>query len=83
MTAIGYILDTEEIVKASCSNFQHHGVAAFILSEISPLPPALSPKDIAGGQTQALNLRQITSKNCRPVESNEDSAHESLWDSKN
>jgi hypothetical protein len=33
MTAVGYILDTEEIVEASCSLFQHDGAAAFKLSE--------------------------------------------------
>jgi len=33
MTAVGYISDTEEKVKASWSNFQHDGAAAFKLSE--------------------------------------------------
>jgi hypothetical protein len=33
MTTAGYISDTEEIVKASWSIFQHNGVAAFKLSE--------------------------------------------------
>jgi hypothetical protein len=42
MTAVGYISDPEEIVQASWSLFQHNGVAAFKLSERSPLPPALS-----------------------------------------
>jgi len=42
MTAVGYILDTEEIVKASWSLFQHDGAAAFKLSEWLPLPSALS-----------------------------------------
>jgi len=49
MTAIGYISDTEEIVKASWSLFQHDGVPAFKLSERSPLPPPLSAKDLPGG----------------------------------
>jgi hypothetical protein len=49
MTAVGYISDTEEIVKASWLFFQHDGAAAFKLSERSPLPPALSAKDIPGG----------------------------------
>jgi len=49
MTAAGYISNTEEIVKASWSNFQHDGAAAFKLSERSPGPPALSPKDLTGG----------------------------------
>jgi len=49
MTAIGYISVTEEIVKASWSNFQHDGAAAFTLSERSPLPPTLSAKYFPGG----------------------------------
>jgi hypothetical protein len=49
MTGVGYISDTEEIVKASWSLFQHAGVAAFTLSESSSLPPALSAKDLPGG----------------------------------
>jgi len=44
MTAVGYISDTEEIIKAYWSLFHHHGAAAFKLSERSPLPPALSAK---------------------------------------
>jgi hypothetical protein len=57
MTAIGYISDTEEIIKACWSLFQHDGGAAFKLSERSPLPPALSAKDLPGGRTQILNDR--------------------------
>ena len=49
MTAMGCILDMEEIVKASWSLFQHEGEAAFKLSERSPLPPPLSAKDLPGG----------------------------------
>jgi hypothetical protein len=52
MTAVGYILDTEEIVKASWSLFQHDGAAAFKLSQRSPWPPALSANDLPGGRTQ-------------------------------
>jgi hypothetical protein len=33
MAAIAYIVDTQEIVKASWSHFQHDGAAAFKLSE--------------------------------------------------
>jgi hypothetical protein len=33
MSAIGYISDTEEIIKVSWSLFQHEGEAAFKLSE--------------------------------------------------
>jgi hypothetical protein len=56
MTTVGYISDTEEIVKASWSFFQHDGAAAFKLSERSPLPPALSAKDLPGGRTQILKV---------------------------
>ena len=47
MTAVGYISDTEEIIKASWSLFQHDGAAAFKLSERSPLAP-LSAKEFPG-----------------------------------
>jgi len=43
-------------MNASWSNIQHHGAAAFKLSERSPLPPALSAKDLPGGQSQVLNV---------------------------
>jgi hypothetical protein len=59
MTAVGYISDSQEIVKASWSNFHHDGAAAFKLSEKSPVPPALSAKDLPGGRTQVLNDRRI------------------------
>ena len=59
MTAVGYILDTEEIVNASWSLFQHDGVAGCKLSERSPLPPPFSAKDLPGGRTQILIVRRI------------------------
>jgi len=80
MTTIGYISDTEEIVKASWSLFQHDGVAAFKLSERSPLPPPLSAKDLPGGRTQILNVRRIRRINRHPVQSDEDSAPEGISD---
>jgi hypothetical protein len=49
MTAVGYISNTEDIIKASWSNFQHDGSAALKLSERSHLPPALSATDLSGG----------------------------------
>ena len=73
-------MDTEEIVNAFWSLFQHDGAAAFKLSERSPLPPLLSAKDLPGGRSQILNVRQIRRINCRPVESDEDSACESISD---
>jgi len=59
MNAVGYISDTEEIVNAIWSLFQHDGAAAFKLSERSPLQPPLSAKDLPGGQTQILNVCRI------------------------
>jgi len=80
MTAVGYISDTEEIVKSSRSLFQHDGAAAFKLSERSPLPTALSAKDLPGGRTQIVNVRCIRRTNGHPVDSDEDSAPESISD---
>jgi len=80
MTAVGYISDTEEIVKAFWSLFQHDGAAAFKLSEISTLPPPLSAKDLPGGWTQILNVRRIRRINQHPVESDDDSAPDSISD---
>ena len=57
MTTIEYISDTEEIIKASLSNVQHAGAAAYPLSERSRLPPALSAHDLPGRRTQVLNVR--------------------------
>jgi hypothetical protein len=78
MTAVGYISDPQDIVKASWSLFQHDGVAAFKLSERSPLPPTLSAKELPGGRTQILNVRRIRRMNRQPVESDEDSAPENI-----
>jgi len=80
MTAVGYISDTEAIVKASWSLFQHDGAAAFKLSERSPLPPPLSAKNFPGGRPQILHVRRIRRVNCHPVESDDDSAPESISD---
>ena len=83
MTAVGYISDTEEIVKASWSNFLHDGAAAFTLSEKSPVPPALSAKILPGGQTQILNVCQIKRIDCHLAETAEESSPESIADTEN
>jgi len=57
LTAVGYISDMEIIIQASWSLFLHDGAAAFKLSERSPLPTALSSKDLPGGRTQRSNVR--------------------------
>jgi hypothetical protein len=81
ITTVGYISDTEEIVKPSWSLFQHDGAAAFKLSERSPLPPALSGKELPGGRTPIFNVRRIRRINHHPVESDEDCAPESISNS--
>jgi len=80
MTGVGSISDTEEIVKASLSLFQHNCVAAFKLSERSPLPPALSAKDLPGGRTRILNVRRFRRINSHPVERDEDCTPEVISD---
>jgi hypothetical protein len=77
---VEYISDTEEIVKASWSLFQHDGAAAFTWSERSSLPPPLSAKDLPGGQTPIFNVRRIRRINCHPVDGDQDSAPECLSD---
>jgi hypothetical protein len=49
MTAVGYIYDMEEIVKAFWALPQFDGAATITMSERSPVPPALSAKDPPGG----------------------------------
>jgi len=80
MTAVEYISDMEEIVKSSWSLCQPAGAAVFKLSERSPLPPALSAKNLPRGRTQIMNVRRIRRFNLHSVESNEDSAPESISD---
>jgi len=80
MNAVGYISDTEEIIKAPWSLFQYDGAAASQLSERTPLSPPLSAKDLPGGRTQILNVRRMRRINCHPGESNEDSTPESVSD---
>jgi len=80
MTAVGYISDREEYVKASWSPFQFDGAAAFTLCERSPLLPPLSAKDRPGGRTQVFNVRHIGRINRHPVDSDGDGAPESVSD---
>jgi len=80
MPTVGYISDTEEIVIASWSLFQHDGAAAFKLSKRSPLPLPLSAKNLPGGRTQILHVSRIQRINRHPVNSDQDSAPESILD---
>jgi hypothetical protein len=77
---MGYISDTDKTVKASWSLFQHDGMAAFKLSERSPLPPPLSSKNLPGGGTQMLNVRPIWRINHHRVEIAEDCEPEIISD---
>ena len=79
ITAVGYILATEELVKSSCLLF-HDGAAAFTLSERSPLPPPLSAEDLPGVWTQMLNIHQMWIIIRHPVEIDKDSTPESISD---
>jgi len=83
VTAVGYISDPEKNFKTSWSLFQHDGVAAFKLSGRSPLPLALSAKDLAGGRTQILNVRPIRTINYHAVESDQYCAPEIISDTTN
>jgi len=80
MTAVGYISDTEEIIKALWSLFHHAGAAAYKFSERSPLPPPWSAKDHPGGRTQILNVRRIRRNNRHPVVTDEECTPESISD---
>jgi len=78
VTAVGYVYDTDEIVKELSSVIRHDGVVAFKSSGRSPLPPPFPAKDTPGGQTQIFNVRQIWGFNCYPVTSDEESAPEGM-----
>ena len=83
MTAVGYISDMEEIVKASWSLLHPDGAAALKLSEWSPLPPAGYTKNIPGGKILQLNDHRIRRINHHAVESDEDSTPASISDAEN
>ena len=80
MTAVGYISDIEEMVKASWSHCQHDGAAALKLSDKSPVQPALSAKDLPGGRTKVLNVRRIKRFNRHPAATDEHSSPERISD---
>jgi hypothetical protein len=78
MTALGYISDTEEIVKASWFLSQYDNAAAFKLARGSLLPPPLSAKDLPAERIQILNVHRIQRINRHPVKCEEDCARESI-----
>jgi hypothetical protein len=56
MTALGYIADTEELVKTSLLLFHYDSLAAFKLSEQSPVPSALSANDLTVGRNRTFKV---------------------------
>jgi hypothetical protein len=80
MTAMGYISDTEETVKASWSAFKHDGVATFKLTEKSQLRLSLSQIDLPSGKTHVLNIKRICRINCHSGESDDESSAETNSD---
>jgi hypothetical protein len=83
MTAIRYISDTKEIVKASWSTIQLDGMAEFKLSERSPVLRTLSTDDIHWEWTPVWNMNPIITIAWHLAESDEDSAPESISDTEN
>jgi len=83
MTVIGYIINTQEIVKAYSSHIQHDGVAGFKLSERSPLPPILNAMEFRVRQTEVFNIYQIIWIDCRLAKSDKDSANECISGTEN
>ena len=83
MTAVWSISDRSEVVKVSWSTFQHDGAAAFKLSERSPVPPALSAKDLSGVWIQVLNVHWIKWIRHHFAESADNNPPESFSDTKN
>jgi len=78
MTVIGYISDTEDIIKPSWSDLEHDGAAAFELAERSPLPLAVYAKDHTGGESHVLDICWIKKFHCHPAEMNEASISEHI-----
>ena len=81
--AIGYIADTEEMIKASWLSFEHNEEAASKLTERSPLPPALSANNLTRGQTQVINVHQIKTIDRHPPKRDVDSAPETILNTEN
>jgi hypothetical protein len=53
------------------------------LKKNSPVPPALSAKDLTGVRTQVLNVHRIKRIDRHPAESDEGSSHECIANTKN
>lgn len=82
MTAIGDIADKEGILNACWSLCQHHGAAAFRLSEWSPVPSEWSVKNLPGEWTQVIYVRLNSRIDRHPVENDKDSTGEWIFRTK-
>lgn len=78
-----YHSDTDKMVEASWSSFQHDGAPVYKLSERSPLLPALSAQDLTEGQIQGWNVCRINRIDAPPVECDVVSTSESILDPTN
>jgi len=83
MTGVGYTSDLEVIVKASCSLYKYDCAATLKLSEKSPLPPAVSAKDLPAGRTRVLNVCWIKTSERHLAKSDNDSVLDSISDAGN
>ena len=80
MAAVGDISHCDKIIKASWSNCQHDAVAAFTLSDRSPLPPAFSANDLSGGWTPVLDIGSVRRIDCHLAKCDDNSAPYSISD---
>jgi len=83
ITPVEYISDSEEIMKAIWSNFQHISVAAFNLLGWLPMVSALFAQVLHGGEIQVLNIYCLRRIECDSAEHNEDGAPQGISDINN
>lgn len=80
MTAVRYIWNAKDIVKASWSLFQHTCAASLKLSDRSHRVPALSAKNLPWRWTEIWNVNEIRKINRHPAGSGEDTSPERISD---
>jgi len=83
MNVVRYITGTQEIIKATWSRFEHDGVAALKSLVSSPLPPALSAKNLPAEQTKVFNVRWVNWIDHHSSESDEVRAAEGISNTNN
>jgi hypothetical protein len=83
MRALGYISDTEVVLKGSLAKFQIDGAVKCKWSERSPVPPAFFAKHLHGEASKVFNVGRIKRINCHSANHDQISAPESISDTKN